>query len=392
MNGGRSLVARIAVGAILCISCQATGPGSQVTGSGNTPETASVLPLAGLAYGPYHLGQNPDYDVYPSAAEIAADFPTLASLTSSIRIYSSLGPAPYIVQDAERAHMSVNLGISLGRNAAANRREMAAGISLMSNPAVSTVTVGSEVLLRGDLSEPQLCAAIKTVQVAARKASHPVLVTTADTDTVWLAHPELARCVGTLTVHFYPFWQKVPIGDAMQVLNESYDKITQAFPGRKIIIGETGWPSAGPPQGAAVPSAANEARYFTEFIAWAKQQRNLLQYYYFDAFDEAWKTDEQGAGTHWGLYNQDGSLKPAFNGLLPAASPVTLSERAYRDIFVDALSVGFGLGINTSGNRYGWLTAEQGILTLAYPPGRRGERCSSPSASRFRQDTGQRST
>ena len=66
-----------------------------------------------------------------------------------------------------------------------------------------------------------------------RKASHPVLVTTADTDTVWLAHPELARCVGTLTVHFYPFWQKVPIGDAMQVLNESYDKITQAFPGRK---------------------------------------------------------------------------------------------------------------------------------------------------------------
>jgi len=377
----RSLVICLAASAILYMSScgghgggnasqtttPTTRPTSTPTSTGQQP-AASILPLAGLAYGPYHLGQNPNYFVYPSAEEVAADIPTLAALTGSIRIYSSLGPARSIVQDAERAHLSVNLGIWLGRDATANRREIAAGIDLMSNPAVTTITVGNEVLLRGDLSVGQLGAAIQVVRAAARKAGHPVLVTTADVDAMWLAHPDLAKYVDAVTVHLYPFWQKVAIGDAIQALDRSYARITHMFPGKKVIIGETGWPSDGPPQGAAVPSAENQARYFRDFLAWTKQQSSPIQYYYFDAFDEAWKTTEAGVGTHWGLYAQDGTLKPAFHGLLPDASPATLSERAYRDIFVGGLEAGFGLGIDTSAHQYGWLTAEQGTLTLAYPP------------------------
>jgi hypothetical protein len=67
------------------------------------------------------------------------------------------------------------------------------------------------------------------------------------------------------------------------------------FPGKKLMIGETGWPSAGPPHGAAVPSAENQARYFTDFLAWTKRQPDQVQYYYFDAFDEAWKNGEQSS-------------------------------------------------------------------------------------------------
>ena len=374
---GRSLVIFLAVNVILSMSsCQGSGevtthttakpPAS--TSTSTCQSAPSAHPLAGLAYGPYHLGQDPNYSVYPSAEEVAADIPTLASLTGSIRIYSSLGPARSIVQDAERAHLSVNLGISLGRDAAVNKREMAAGMDLMSNPAVSMITVGNEVLLRGDLSESQLQAAIRTVRAAARKVGHPLLVTTADVDAVWLAHPDLARYVDAVTVHLYPFWQKIAIGDAIPALTRSYARIVSMFPGKKVIIGETGWPSDGPPQGAAVPSAENQARYFKDFLAWTRQQCSPIQYYYFDAFDEAWKTNEAGVGTHWGLYDQFGTLKPAFGGLLPAASPMTLSERAYRDIYVGDLAAGFGLSIDTSGHQYGWLTAEQGILTLAYPP------------------------
>jgi exo-beta-1,3-glucanase (GH17 family) len=346
-------------------------PSSTSTFTGQL-RNASTLPLSGLAYGPYHLGQDPNFGVLLSAAEVAADIPTLSSLTGSIRIYSSLGPARDIVHGAERAHLSVDLGIWLGRDPDANKREMAAGIQLMSNPAVNTVTVGSEVLLRGDLSEQQLRAAIKEVRVSAGRVRHPVKVTTADVDGVWLAHPKLAKDVDVVTVHLYPFWQKVAIGNAIQVLDKSYAHVTRTFPGKKVVIGETGWPSDGPPQGSAMPSAENQSRYFKDFRAWTERQRPRVQYYYFDAFDEAWKSSEGGVGNHWGLYDQEGNIKPAFRDLLPAAAPETLRERAYRDIYVGGLSAGLGLGIDTSEHQHGWLTAERGTLTLAYPPNQAG--------------------
>jgi exo-beta-1,3-glucanase (GH17 family) len=108
--------------------------------------------LSGLAYGPYHPGQDPNSGVFPSPREVAADMPTLACLTRRIRIYSSLGPTAAIVQEAERAGLAVDLGIWLGPTPEVNEREIAAGIQLMSSNAVSTVTVGNEVLLRGDLT------------------------------------------------------------------------------------------------------------------------------------------------------------------------------------------------------------------------------------------------
>ena len=96
-------------------------------------------------------------------------------------------------------------------------------------------------------------------------------------------------------------------------------------PDKQIVIGETGWPSAGPPHGTAVPSAENQARYLSEFMSWV--QSHQVQYFYFEAFDEGWKTNEAGVGTHWGLYQEDGQVKSALSGVLPDAASNTLQER-----------------------------------------------------------------
>ena len=324
--------------------------------------------LSGVGYGPYHAGQNPNYGISPSSGEVAADMPTLSPVTNYIRIYSSTGPAAEIVQAAQAAHMCVSLGISLGRNAAANGAEIAAGVRLArQSRAVRSVIVGSEVLLRGDMPVTQLIQDIREVRAGLRGT---VAVSTADDFHQWLAHPELAKAVDFVTVHIYPFYGNVPIGSAIQRLSDDYEMVARRFPGQPIVIGETGWPSATdtPFPGAATPSPQNQARYFHDFVTWAGKHH--VPYFYFDAFDEDWKTNEHGVGTHWGLYQLDGNLKPALAQWLPAANPQTIMERSYRDVFVGSrLEKPFDLGIDTDRQQRHWLTATPGMLTMAYPAG-----------------------
>jgi exo-beta-1,3-glucanase (GH17 family) len=320
------------------------------------------LSLAGLAYGPAHTGQDPSVGVFPSSEEVKADMPTLASLTRYIRTYSSTGPADAVVQAAEAAHVCVASGIWLGNDPAANAREMTAGERLASNSAVHAVVVGNEALLRGDLSEEQLRSDIEQVRA---NLGRVVPITMADTYDQWIKHQGLAKEVDFITVHIYPFWQGVSVDSAIQSLNQAYTQVQQTFPGKQIVIGETGWPSAGPAHGAAVPSAANQARYLREFINWA--QTKGVQYFYFDAFDEGWKVHEGGVGTYWGLYQQDGRVKSSLSTILPGPATATLMQRSYRDVYVGGLESGFGLGIDTSGQQRQWLTATDGSLVLTYP-------------------------
>ncbi|HEX6478235.1 MAG TPA: glycosyl hydrolase family 17 protein [Ktedonobacteraceae bacterium] len=131
------------------------------------------------------------------------------------------------------------------------------------------------------------------------------------------------------------------------------------------MVGETGWPSAGPPYGSAIPSAANQARYVSEFINWARMKH--VQYFYFAAFDEDWKIHEKGVGTHWGLYRQNGELKPALKAILPGPALTTLTQRGFRDVYVNGLESDFVAGGDTSGHLHQWLANDNGVLSLAYP-------------------------
>lgn len=358
---------------VLLAGCSGTSRTSSAPSSSSSPspEIASCaqpqpapgkLSLAGLAYGPAHTGQDPTREVFPSNEEIEADMPTLASLTHYIRTYSSTGQAEAIIQAAASAHICVALGILLGSDPVINAKEMIAGEQLASNSAVQAVIVGNEVLQNGYLSEQQLRSDIEQVRA---KLGRAVPITVADTYTEWLQHPSLAHYIDFITVHIYPFWQGIPINSAIQFLNQVYKQVQKTFPHKKIVIGETGWPSAGPPYGAAVPSAANQARYLKEFVNWA--QAKGVQYFYFEAFDEDWKVHEKGVGTNWGLYQQNGMVKPALSAMLPVPAPATLTQRSFRDVYVGGPTSGFVVGLETSAHQRQWLTVNNGPLVLTYP-------------------------
>jgi glucan 1,3-beta-glucosidase len=73
-----------------------------------------------------------------------------------------------------------------------------------------------------------------------------------------------------------------------------------AFPGKEILIGETGWPSQGRMREGALPSRTNQARVVSEILLLAKQENfrvNLIE-----AYDQPWKRELEGTvGGYWGL-------------------------------------------------------------------------------------------
>src|SRR5262249_49880294 len=77
-------------------------------------------------------------------------------------------------------------------------------------------------------------------------------------------------------------------------------RVAAAFPGREILLGETGWPSAGRMREGALPSPANQARVLHDVLNVAKREgyhANLIE-----AFDQPWKRRLEGTvGGHWGL-------------------------------------------------------------------------------------------
>jgi glucan 1,3-beta-glucosidase len=164
---------------------------------------------------------------------------------------------------------------------------------------IQAIVVGNEVLLRGEMSAPDLANTIRSV-----KAQVSMPVTYADVWEFWLRYREIAPAVDFITIHILPYWEDVPTPAPAAAAHVASIRaeVAAAFPDRDILIGEFGWPSAGRMREGALPSRANQARVVADVLAQAKQGNyrvNLIE-----AFDQPWKRQLEGTvGGHWGLYD-----------------------------------------------------------------------------------------
>lgn len=266
--------------------------------------------IKGYAYNGFQRDQSPLRGTYPTAEQLGTDLDLLGKSSYGLRTYGMLD-TPELLDLAGDRDLLVTAGAWLDRDKEKNEREIAALIEAAKKMRhVERVMVGNESVLRGDVSIPELIQYLDRVRKVLRKP-----VSSAEPWHVWLRNPELVKHVDYITVHLLPYHEGVPVEAAVEYAFQRYDELVKAFPKKKIVIGEIGWPSRGPVIGAAIPSLDNEARFIREFLADPRTPR--LDYFIMEAIDQPWKVDVEGwAGAYWGMFNADREPKFALEGLV----------------------------------------------------------------------------
>lgn len=346
-------------------------------GLSNQPVPLKAPPggkLRSVSFAPYRDGQSPLIAVYPSPAQIEEDLVTVAAQSASVRTYTSQEGLEILPGLARSHGVTITMGAWLSGDSVKNDREIAALIGLANAypDVITRVIVGNEVLLRRELPVDKLIGYLDRARAAVRQP-----VSYADVWEWWMKFPELAGHVDYVTIHLLPYWEDVPasIDGAIGRVDGAYKAIAARFPGKPILVGEVGWPTAGRSRGPAVPGIVEMARFTNGLISLA--QREGFDYNIIEAFDQNWKQALEGTvGGHWGLYTAARNAKFAVSGPVvadpgwpwkAAAATVTAAGLVFLagglGLAPGGLAVLTGLGVVLG---TGWVLAAERVAGWAY--------------------------
>ena len=264
--------------------------------------------LQSVSFAPYRPGQSPLTRTFPTPDQIEQDLKRLQGKVRSVRTYSAGENLEAVPQRAGKYGLKVWHGAWLNDNDKENLEQ----INLLIDHAnrypdtIERVIVGNEVLLRKDLTgepaarlhppgeEPgeaagDLCRRLGIL--AAQSRRWPTRSTSSPSTccpigrtsrSASIAASPTARCASRTT------------------LLDIFKKVQERFPDKKIVIGETGWPSDGRMRSDARPGRVEQVRYFSIFRSLA--EREHFDYNIVEAFDQYWKARQEGTvGAAWGL-------------------------------------------------------------------------------------------
>jgi exo-beta-1,3-glucanase (GH17 family) len=269
-----------------------------------------------LSYAPFRGDQSPLIaTTHVEASQIEEDLAKLAGLTGCVRTYSIENGLDQVPPIAARLGLKMLQGLWLGNDRAKNRVQIDATVALAKRhpDTITGIVVGNEVLLRGELPPEELAGIMREV-----KAASGMPVTYADVWEFWLRNRELAQAADFITIHILPYWEDFPIaathaGDHVDTI---VARVKASFPGKDILVGEVGWPSAGRMREGALPSASNAALVLAEVMSRARAKDYRVNV--IEAFDQPWKQRLEGTvGGYWGLFNE--SRAPKFAWGLPVS-------------------------------------------------------------------------
>ena len=238
-------------------------------------------------------------------ARIRADLVAIAAQAKAVRTYASTQGLERVPEIAAELGLTVTLGAWIDKDDARNEREIATALDLARRfPNVTRLVVGNETVFRHEQTPASLARIIRRV-----KRESPVPVATADHWKTFIDHPELVDAADQVFAHILPYWEGMPKETAVNGSIDLYDKLLTAYPGKKIVIGEFGWPSAGHNFERAVADPFSQAVILRNFAARANELG--ADYNIVEAIDQPQKLFEGNVGPYWGI--ADASLRPKFS-------------------------------------------------------------------------------
>jgi exo-beta-1,3-glucanase (GH17 family)/cellulose synthase/poly-beta-1,6-N-acetylglucosamine synthase-like glycosyltransferase len=269
------------------------------------PDFTGVLPS--VSYAPFERGHTVA-DTVGDSEKVRSDLKKLSTLTRAVRLYSSTEGGELVPPIAAEFGLKVTVGAWIDKNVERNEREIDAAINLARhNSNVIGVVVGNETVYRGEQKIDDLIELIKRV-----KKSVNVPVTTGEIWNIWRDNPELASSVDFIAAHVLPYWENFTDKQAVDQAAYLYQLLRDKFPGKRIMIAEFGWPSAGYNLRNADPGPFEQAVVLRNFVA--RAEAIGMEYNIVEAIDQPWKFFEGGVGPYWGILNAAREPKFAWTG------------------------------------------------------------------------------
>jgi exo-beta-1,3-glucanase (GH17 family)/cellulose synthase/poly-beta-1,6-N-acetylglucosamine synthase-like glycosyltransferase len=270
------------------------------------PDFRGMLPS--VSYAPFEGSAHPDVDNIPSTERIRADLKKLSQISRAIRLYSSTGGVELVPAIANEFGLKVTVGAWIDKNPERNEREIQAAVELAKrNSNVIGVVVGNETVYRGEQKVDDL---IQLIQRVKKQVNVPV--TTGEIWNIWRDNPKLAANTDFIAAHVLPYWENYTDKQAVEQAMYRYSLLRETFPGKRVVIAEFGWPSAGYNLGVAVPGPFEQAVTLRTFVARATAAG--MDYNIVEAIDQPWKFFEGGVGPYWGILNAAREPKFAWTG------------------------------------------------------------------------------
>jgi exo-beta-1,3-glucanase (GH17 family)/cellulose synthase/poly-beta-1,6-N-acetylglucosamine synthase-like glycosyltransferase len=283
------------------------------------PDFKGILPS--LSYAAFERG-HVVADSVGDSAKVRADLKILSTLTRAVRLYSSTEGNELVPPIANEFGLKVMVGAWIDKDTERNEREITAAIELAKhNSNVNGIVVGNETIYRGEQKIDDLIKLIQRVKGAVN-----VPVTTGEIWNIWQDdsieaaqnnRQSLASSVDFIAAHILPYWEGFSDKQAVDQALIIYQKLRDAFPGKRIVVAEFGWPSAGYNLQNANPGPFEQAVTLRNFVSRAEAVG--MEYNIVEAIDQPWKFFEGGVGPYWGILNAAREPKFAWTG--PVVDP-----------------------------------------------------------------------
>ncbi len=269
------------------------------------PSPSASAPSGGSGAGAGASGYAISYAPYDStgacktADQINSDFGAFSGY-SMVRIYGTdCEQVPGVLKAAASKGMKVFAGVydiaSVGPET-----QILIDAAKSNWDIIDTISIGNEVVNNGG-SASDVVNAVKTARSMLQSAGYNGKIVTVDTFTAIIDNPELCEVSDFAAANCHAFFNADITADgAGKYVAEEAQRVKKACGGKDVMITESGWPSAGDPNGSAVPSPANQ-KAAVDSLRSAFSSNIVL----FSAFNDAWKNDfvgSFGAEHFWGIY------------------------------------------------------------------------------------------